>query len=113
LSRRSDPSEIRELFASALTELGIALPTHEQAARRDLQRLAEDLVAGRRTPRETARICHVSDSWMSEAESDFAAYCCYFDDMVDEVRAEHVPGLETELVNFARAATEGTQGQLQ
>lgn len=113
LSRRSDPVEIRELFASALTELGITLPSYEQAGRRDLRRLAEDLVAGRRTPRKTAQNCQLSDSWMNEAESDFVAWCCYFDDMVDEVPVEHVPGLETELVNFARAVIEGTQEQLQ
>ena len=113
LGRRSDPVEIRELFASALTELGITLPTYEQTGRRDLRRLAKDLVAGRRTPRETARICQLPDSWMNEAESDFVAWCCYFDDMVNEVPAKRVPGFETELVNVARAVTEGTQGQLQ
>ena len=113
LNRRSDPREIRECFASALAELGITLPSYEQAGRRDLQRLAEDLVAGRRSPRETARVCQLSDSWMNEAESDFVAWCCYFGDMVDEVPADHVPGLETELMNFAHAVIKGPQAPVQ
>jgi hypothetical protein len=113
LSRRSDPREIRELFASALADLGITLPSHEQAGRRDLQRLAEDLVAGRRSPRETARICQLSDSWMNEAESDFVAWCCDFGDIVDEMPAERVPGLGAERMNFAHAAFKRSQAQVQ
>jgi len=97
LGRRSDPEAIRSLFELALAELDIALPSHEQAGRRDLHRLARELVNGQKSARETARICYFADYWMNEVEHDFVGQCCYFDDLVDILSAEHVRIAERHL----------------
>lgn len=103
LGRRSDTAEIHNLFEHALEQLEVAMPSPEQAARRDLHRLAGELVAGRRTPREVARICYFADAWMNEDESDFVNHCCYFDDMIDHIPADRVPNAEATLMEAARA----------
>jgi hypothetical protein len=103
LGRRSDTTEIHNLFEHALEQLEVAMPSPEQAAQRDLHRLARDLVAGRRTPREVARICYFTDAWMNEDESDFANHCCYFDDMIDHIPADRAPDAVAALLEAARA----------
>src|ERR1700722_13841872 len=57
LQRWSDSTEIRSLFESTLQELGIAVPSYEDACHRDLRLLARNLVEGRVSPRQTARDC--------------------------------------------------------
>lgn len=102
LRRLSDPNTIRELHAAALRELGIEQPSSEQAGRRDLYRLADDVVSGRKNPREAARLCMLSEDWMSEDERAFAELSGFIGDNIDDATAEHARGLETELVDFAR-----------
>lgn len=103
LGRRSDTAELHSLFEHALDELEMPMPSPEQAARRDLHRLARDLVAGRRTPRDVARVRHFADAWMNQDESDFVNYCCYFDDMIEHIPADRVPDAEAALMEAARA----------
>lgn len=102
LRRLSDPNAIRELYAAAMCELGIERPSSEQAGRRDLYRLADDVVFGRKSPREAARLCMLSDNWMNEAESAFVELCCFIGDNIEDATAEHARDLEVELVEFAR-----------
>ena len=85
-----------------MRELGIEQPTREQAGRRDLYRLADDVASGKKSPREAARLCMLSDPWMSEAESAFVELCCFLGDNIDDATAEDARGLETELIEFAR-----------
>jgi hypothetical protein len=103
LGRLSDPTTIRELYAAALSELAIEQPSPEQAARRDVYRLADDVVSGRKSPREAARLCMVSDFRVNgEAESAFVELCCYIADNIDDATAEYARVLAAELVEFAR-----------
>ena len=103
LGRRSDSGEIRELYAAAMAELGIRIPTVEEAFRRDVLRAARDLVEGRLTPRQAAAACPswAQSSWATGAVGDFVAQCGYFDDMIDE---EYVPepALDAMLLETAR-----------
>jgi hypothetical protein len=103
LGRRSDTSELHSLFTLALEELQLPMPSPEQAARRDLHRLARDLVAGRRSPRDVARACYFADAWMNQDESDFVNHCCYFDDMIEHIPADQIPKAEAAFVEAARA----------
>jgi len=103
LGRRSDTAELHSLFEHALDELDVPLPSPEEAARRDLHRLARDLVAGRRTPRDVARICYFANTWMDQDESDFVNHCCYFDDMIEHIPADRALDAEAALVEAARA----------
>ena len=102
LRRLSDPSAIRDLYSAALRELGIDQPSPEQAGRRDLYWLADDVVSGRKSPREAARLCMLSDHWMNEAERAFAELSGFIGDNIDDATAEHARALEIELVEFAR-----------
>lgn len=102
LGRRSDTAEIHSLFERALNELEVPMPSPEQAARRDLHRIARDLVAGLRTPLEVARTCYFADAWMNQDESNFANHCCYFDDMINYIPADRVPDAEAALIEAAR-----------
>lgn len=106
LGRRSDTAELHSLFERALDELGVPLPSPEQAARRDLHRLARDFVAGRSTPRDVARACCVAETWMNQVECDFANRCCYFDDMIEHIPADRIPGAEAALIEAARAVVD-------
>ena len=103
LGRRSDAAELHSLFGRALDELHVTMPSPEQAARRDLHHLARDLITGRRTPRDVARICFFADAWMDQDETDFVDYCCYFDNMIEHIPADRVPDAEAALVEAARA----------
>lgn len=103
LGRRSDTMEIRDLFERATEELGIAIPSEEQVGRQDLIRLAEDLVQGRRSARETARLFYLDEPWMNSAENHFFSQCGYFDDLYDLLPADRIQTLETDLVESARA----------
>lgn len=103
LGRRSDTAELHSLFEHALDELDVAMPSPEQAARRGLRRLARDLVTGRRTPRDVARICYFADAWMNQDENNFVNHCCYFDDMIDHIPADRVPEAEAALMEAAHA----------
>jgi len=75
----------------------------EQAVRRDLNRIARDLVAGLRTPREVARSRYFVETWMNQDESNFATRCCYFDDMINYIPTDRVPDAEAALIEVARA----------
>lgn len=103
LGRRSDTTEIRDQFERAVQELDIPLPSPEQAGRRDLNRLARELVHGQTSPRETARICYFDEPWMNAAENNFVGQCSYFDDLVDLLPTERIPALEADLIESARA----------
>ncbi|MET7983309.1 hypothetical protein [Streptomyces sp. NPDC005281] len=54
LSRRSDATEIRELYVQALHELGVPLPDEEAAGRRLLASLAFGLARGELSPKDVA-----------------------------------------------------------
>lgn len=110
LRRRADPNAIRELYAAALRELEIDQPSLEQAGRRDLYRLAEDVVSGRKSPREAARVCMLSDDWMTEAELAFVCLSAYIGDNIDDATAEHAQALEIQLVDFARGVVASRGG---
>ncbi|MFD9408719.1 hypothetical protein ACFWBN_17115 [Streptomyces sp. NPDC059989] len=58
LPRNADPRDIRDAFEQALSELGIALPSHNLAHRYALRRLAMRFVAEEPAPAELA-----SDDW--------------------------------------------------
>jgi hypothetical protein len=103
LGRRSDPHEIRDLYAEAMAELKIKMPSAEDAFQREVLRVARDLVEGRLTPRQAASACPYG-AQMSRREgtlSDFEAQCGYFDDMIDEVYVPE-PTLEAMLLDSAR-----------
>lgn len=101
LGRRSDAGDIRNLFERTLGELVITLPSPEEVSRRDLHRLAQDLVAGRISPGQTARVTRFTQSWMNPAESDFVNQWCSFDDILDDLPAERIPVVEAALLASA------------
>jgi hypothetical protein len=103
LGRRSDPHEIRDLYAEAMAELRIKMPSAEEAFQREVLRVARDLVEGQLTPRQAASACpyRAHMSWGKGAVGDFEAQCSYFDDMIDEVYVPE-PTLEAMLLDSAR-----------
>jgi hypothetical protein len=110
LGRRSDTAELRSMFVHALEQLKIALPSPDQAARRDLHRLAQEFVAGERTPHEIARSCDPAAAWMSNVESDFVSQCCYFEDVIEYIPADRASAIKAALKEAARFVAESEAG---
>jgi hypothetical protein len=106
LGRRSDTTELRSLFELALSQLKMMIPSPDQAARRDLHRLAQEFVAGNRTPHEIARICDPAAAWMNSVESDFVSQCCYFEDMIDYIPAHRAPAIMAALREAAHTVAD-------
>ena len=101
LGRRSDPTQIRGLFEEALRELGIAVPSAEMAARRDLRHLARDLVEGRTSPSETVRSCPMDWPWTGQHEANFVAQFSFYVEFADETLFA-LPELEAGLASSAQ-----------
>jgi hypothetical protein len=103
LGKRSDTLEILDLYQAALEELGIPVPSTEEAVRRRLRELADGLASGRMSVVDVAEKTGPGESWMTESEFEFADLGYYWEKTVDRVGAKIVVEYEADLRAAARA----------
>ncbi|MER6416737.1 hypothetical protein [Streptomyces humidus] len=92
LSRRSDATEIRELYVQALHELGVPLPDEEAAGRRLLASLAFGLARGELSPGDVSDRLSMAVAAGTHEEARFLSVAAHYSEWIgpDELsRWEH------------------------
>ncbi|MFC9248066.1 hypothetical protein ACFT7S_29800 [Streptomyces sp. NPDC057136] len=82
LPRRSDATEVRELYVQALGELGVPLPDEETAGRRLLVSLAFGLVQGGLSPKEVADRLSIMVAAHTQEETQFLSIAAEYSEWI-------------------------------
>ncbi|MFF4731507.1 hypothetical protein ACFY3M_40630 [Streptomyces mirabilis] len=105
LPRRSDETEIRELYVQALHELGIPLPDEEAAGRCLLARLAFGLAKGELSPKDVADRLSMTVAARTQEETRFLSVAA---DYSEWIGPDDLPGWENDLRTAAHSLTAST-----
>ncbi|MCX5008304.1 hypothetical protein OHB05_37675 [Streptomyces sp. NBC_00638] len=105
LPRRSDASEVRELYVQALHELDVPLPDDETAGRYLLVSLAFGLAEGELGPREVTDRLGMTVTALTEEEARFLSVAA---DYSEWLGPEHLPGWERDLRTAAHSLAAST-----
>ncbi|WP_147976638.1 hypothetical protein [Streptomyces sp. MS191] len=92
LPRRSDATEVDELYIQALGELGVPLPDEETAGRRLLVSLALGLVQGELSPKEVTDRLSITIAARTQEETRFLSVAAEYSEWIgpdDLPRWEH------------------------
>lgn len=105
LPRRSDATEIRELYTQALHELGIPLPDEETAGRRLLTSLAFGLARGELIPKDVADRLSMTVAAGTREETRFLSVAA---DYSEWIGPDELPEWEHDLRTAAHSLTAST-----
>ncbi|MER7575553.1 hypothetical protein [Streptomyces sp. NPDC126514] len=105
LPRRSDATEIRELYVQALHELGVPLPDKEAAGRRLLVSLAVGLVHAELSPEGVVDRLSSALAARTPEEARFLSVAAQYSEWMG---ADEVPGWENDLRAAAHSLTAST-----
>ncbi|WP_251097030.1 hypothetical protein [Streptomyces sp. Caat 7-52] len=105
LPRRSDGSEIRELYVRALHELGIPLPDEETAGRCLLVSLAFGLEKGELRPEDVAHRLSMTVAASTPEETQFLSVAAEYSEWIS---LDELPGWENDLRTAAHSLTAAT-----
>ncbi|MGC5034266.1 hypothetical protein ACPXCS_05425 [Streptomyces sp. DT190] len=105
LPRRSDESEIRELYVQALHELGVSLPDEETAGRRLLVSLAIGLAEAELSPRDVVDRLSMTVAAHTSEETQFLSIAADYSEGMD---ADELPGWENRLRTAAHSLAAST-----
>lgn len=106
LPRRSDETEIRELYVQALDELGIPLPDEETAGRRLLVSLAVGLANAELSAKEVVDRLSMTVAARTPEETQFLSIAA---DYSEWMSADELPGWENGLRTAAHSLTVSTE----
>jgi hypothetical protein len=105
LPRRSDATEVRELYVQALSELDVLLPDEETAGRRLLVSLAFGLVQGGLRPREVADRLSMTVAAHTQEETQFLSIAAEYSEWIGP---DDLPAWEHELLAAAQLLAAST-----
>ncbi|MFE6336157.1 hypothetical protein ACFVOK_23570 [Streptomyces sp. NPDC057798] len=105
LPRRSDATEIRELYVQALHELGVPLPDEETAGRRLLVGLAVGLVHAELSPKGVVDRLSSALAARTPEETRFLSVAAQYSGWMG---ADELPGWENDLRAAAHSLTAST-----
>jgi hypothetical protein len=105
LPRRSDETEIRELYVHALHELGIPLPDQETAGRWLLVSLAVGLAKGELSPKDVVNRLSMTLAARTPQEIQFLSTAVHYSEWMG---ADELPGWENRLRTAAHSLTAST-----
>ncbi|WP_406356444.1 hypothetical protein OHB56_28740 [Streptomyces sp. NBC_01635] len=105
LPRRSDETEIRDLYVQALHELGICLPDEETAGRCLLVSLAFGLAKGELSPADVADRLSMTVAARTREETRFLSVAA---DYSEWISPDALPGWENDLRTAAHSLTAPT-----
>ncbi|WP_406376125.1 hypothetical protein OG788_41790 [Streptomyces sp. NBC_00647] len=105
LPRRSDASEVRELYVQALHELDVPLPDDVAAGRCLLVSLAFGLAEGELSPKEVADRMSMTVTALSEEEARFLSVAADYSEWLGPT---DLPGWERDLRTAAHALAAST-----
>ncbi|MEU9777746.1 hypothetical protein [Streptomyces sp. NPDC047968] len=105
LPRRSDETEIRELYVRALHELGTPLPDEETAGRHLLVSLAFGLVKGELSPEDVPDRLSMTVAARTWEETRFLSVAA---DYSEWISPDELPGWEDDLKTAAHSLTTST-----
>ncbi|MFE9628414.1 hypothetical protein [Streptomyces sp. NPDC006527] len=105
LPRRSDETEIRELYFQALHELGISLPDEETAGRYLLVSLAFGLAKGELSPKDVADRLSMTVAARTQEETRFLSIAA---DYSEWIGPDELPAWENDLRTAAHSLTAAT-----
>lgn len=105
LPRRSDVTEVRELYVQALSELGVPLPDEETAGRRLLVSLAFGLVQGDLSPKEVGNSLSMTVAAHTEEETQFLSIAAEYSEWIGP---DDLPAWERELQAAAQLLAAST-----
>lgn len=98
LPRRSDATEVRELYVQALSELDVPLPDEETAGRRLLVSLALSLVHGLLSPKEVGDGLSMTVTARTQEETQFLSVAAEYSEWMEP---DDLPAWERELQSVA------------
>ncbi|MFI1394264.1 hypothetical protein [Streptomyces sp. NPDC020681] len=105
LHRRSDATEVRELYVQALDELDVPLPDEETAGRRLLVSLAFGLTQGELNPKDVADRLTMTVAARTKEETQFLSIAAYYSEWIGP---DNLPGWEHDLQTAAHSLTAST-----
>ncbi|MFF7574876.1 hypothetical protein ACFZBE_07760 [Streptomyces sp. NPDC008061] len=105
LSRRSDGTEIRELYLQALHELHVFLPDEETAGRRHLVSLASRLTRGELSAAEVTNGLSMTVTARTQEETKFLSIAAEYSEWMGP---DDLPAWEQELRTTAHSLTTST-----
>jgi hypothetical protein len=105
LPRRSDETEIRELYVQALHELGMPLPDEETAGRWLLVNLAFGLAKGELVPKDVADRLSMTVAARTPEETQFLSVAADYSEWMEP---GELPGWENDLRTSADSLTAST-----
>ncbi|MFF4860493.1 hypothetical protein ACFY3J_01910 [Streptomyces sp. NPDC001231] len=105
LPRRSDETEIRELYVQALHELGIPIPDEEAAGRYLLVGLAFGLAQGELSPKDVVDRLSMTVAAHTQEETRFLSVAA---DYSEWIGPDELPGWENDLRTAAHSLTTST-----
>jgi hypothetical protein len=103
--RRSDETEIRELYVQALHELGIPLPDEETAGRWLLVNLAFGLAKCELGPKDVADRLSMTVAALTSEETQFLSVAADYSEWMEP---DELPGWENDLRAAAHSLTAST-----
>ncbi|MEU0393601.1 hypothetical protein ABZ208_12620 [Streptomyces sp. NPDC006208] len=105
LPRRSDPTEVRELYVQALRELDVPLPDEEMAGRRLLLSLAFGLVQGGLSPKQVADRLSMTVAAHTQEETQFLSIAAEYSEWIGP---DDLPAWEHDLQAAAKLLAAST-----
>ncbi|MFJ9020848.1 hypothetical protein ACIRPU_12820 [Streptomyces sp. NPDC102259] len=105
LPRRSDETEIRELYVQALHECGVPLPDDETAGRRLLVRLAVGLANAELSPKDVVDRLSMTVAARTPEETQFLSIAADYSEWMD---TDELPGWENGLRTAAHSLAAST-----
>ncbi|MGW1511345.1 hypothetical protein [Streptomyces sp. NPDC002394] len=105
MPRRSDATEVRELYVQALSELDVPLPDEETAGRRLLVSLALSLVHGVLSPKEVGDGLSMTVTARTQEETQFLSVAAEYSEWMEP---DDLPAWERELQAAAQSLAAST-----